>query len=538
VKIHIVQKGDTLWKIAQKYGVDFEQLKKINGHLSDPNMIMPGMKIKVPTAGVPIKKETKTYAPSKKPKVGEHPYAETKPFVSFNIDAEMDTASGSVSENEIPVNEAPKAVEKEKPKAPAAKAPKAEVKEKPKAPAVEAPKAEAKEKPKAPAVEAPKAEVKEKPKAPAVEAPKAEAKEKPKAPAAKAPKAEVKEKPKAPAVEAPKAEGKGTAKAPISGTSKGMENKKANVSVNEAPNVPVNETPNVPVNEAPNVPVNETPNVPANEAPKAPTAYTPPLTHTIPPVVPTPHVSFAKSLPNLPPIPPKPSNILPGMMKEEMDESPTELKGEQTEIADESEETPPPLPNIPHVPIAPMTAPVFGVDQGCVPVTPILPGAGFYMSPPPAMPSYSPPPGSLGGGPENNPAPFPGISEGSNDSLESPQFSEPGKHGAAAPLAPPAGAAFAASGPAAPGYAPSGVYAPLAGYPPFGYVPVYPPTPYYGGYAPPGVYAQPAPYGYAPQQAAQAIPWPGAVYPVSPPAAGSRLFAGPPDEESEHGEEQ
>ncbi|WP_374717088.1 SafA/ExsA family spore coat assembly protein [Geobacillus thermodenitrificans] len=474
MKIHIVQKGDTLWKIAQKYGVDFEQLKKINGHLSDPNMIMPGMKIKVPTAGVPIKKETKTYAPSKKPKVGEHPYAETKPFVSFNIDAEMDTASGAVSENEIPVNEAPKAVEKEKPKAPAAKAPKAEVKEKP----------------------------------------------------------------KAPAVEAPKAEGKGTAKAPISGTSKGMENKKANVSVNEAPNVPVNETPNVPVNEAPNVPVNETPNVPANEAPKAPTAYTPPLTHTIPPVVPTPHVSFAKSLPNLPPIPPKPSNILPGMMKEEMDESPTELKGEQTEIADESEETPPPLPNIPHVPIAPMTAPVFGVDQGCVPVTPILPGAGFYMSPPPAMPSYSPPPGSLGGGPENNPAPFPGISEGSNDSLESPQFSEPGKHGAAAPLAPPAGAAFAASGPAAPGYAPSGVYAPLAGYPPFGYVPVYPPTPYYGGYAPPGVYAQPAPYGYAPQQAAQAIPWPGAVYPVSPPAAGSRLFAGPPDEESEHGEEQ
>ena len=51
VKIHIVQKGDTLWKIAKKYGVNFEELKKMNSQLSNPDMIMPGMKIKVPTAG-------------------------------------------------------------------------------------------------------------------------------------------------------------------------------------------------------------------------------------------------------------------------------------------------------------------------------------------------------------------------------------------------------------------------------------------------------------------------------------------------------
>lgn len=61
MKIHIVQKGDTLWKIAQKYGVNFEELKKMNAHLSDPNYIMPGMKIKVPTPAAsvkPVKKET------------------------------------------------------------------------------------------------------------------------------------------------------------------------------------------------------------------------------------------------------------------------------------------------------------------------------------------------------------------------------------------------------------------------------------------------------------------------------------------------
>ena len=60
VKIHIVQKGDTLWKIAKKYGVNFEELKMLNSQLSNPDMIMPGMKIKVPTSGGNIKKETQT----------------------------------------------------------------------------------------------------------------------------------------------------------------------------------------------------------------------------------------------------------------------------------------------------------------------------------------------------------------------------------------------------------------------------------------------------------------------------------------------
>lgn len=57
VKIHIVQKGDTLWKIAQKYDVNFEELKQMNAHLSNPDMIMPGMKIKVPAESVPVKKK-------------------------------------------------------------------------------------------------------------------------------------------------------------------------------------------------------------------------------------------------------------------------------------------------------------------------------------------------------------------------------------------------------------------------------------------------------------------------------------------------
>ncbi|PQD96378.1 hypothetical protein CYL18_00310 [Pradoshia eiseniae] len=60
MKIHIVQKGDSLWKIAKKYGVNFELLKKTNSQLSNPDMLMPGMKIKIPETNSSPKKEMDT----------------------------------------------------------------------------------------------------------------------------------------------------------------------------------------------------------------------------------------------------------------------------------------------------------------------------------------------------------------------------------------------------------------------------------------------------------------------------------------------
>lgn len=76
LKIHIVQKGDTLWEIAKKYNVDFEALKQANSHLASPDMIMPGMKIRIPSQSKKIatkdkkqvapKKEIKTEPPVKK----------------------------------------------------------------------------------------------------------------------------------------------------------------------------------------------------------------------------------------------------------------------------------------------------------------------------------------------------------------------------------------------------------------------------------------------------------------------------------------
>ncbi|WP_404404091.1 SafA/ExsA family spore coat assembly protein [Jeotgalibacillus malaysiensis] len=77
MKIHVVQKGDTLWTIAKNYQVSFEELKAANAYLADPDMIMPGMKIKIPAAKAAGKKAEYM-----------HPYANDKP-VYQNFPEEM-----------------------------------------------------------------------------------------------------------------------------------------------------------------------------------------------------------------------------------------------------------------------------------------------------------------------------------------------------------------------------------------------------------------------------------------------------------------
>ncbi|SFA69051.1 morphogenetic protein associated with SpoVID [Lentibacillus halodurans] len=82
MKIHVVQKGDTLWEIAQQYGADFEQVKQLNPQLSSPDMILPGMKIKIPATSKPVKKEEaqqqEIQKEMQKP-AAEKPYKDTSP---------------------------------------------------------------------------------------------------------------------------------------------------------------------------------------------------------------------------------------------------------------------------------------------------------------------------------------------------------------------------------------------------------------------------------------------------------------------------
>ncbi|MDQ0339509.1 morphogenetic protein associated with SpoVID [Caldalkalibacillus uzonensis] len=86
MKIHIVQKGDTLWKLAEKYGVDFEKLKQVNTHLADPDQLMPGMKVKIPVGPVPAKKKPPKDEVAPHPPVKEKPKVVPKPEVKPKVE--------------------------------------------------------------------------------------------------------------------------------------------------------------------------------------------------------------------------------------------------------------------------------------------------------------------------------------------------------------------------------------------------------------------------------------------------------------------
>ena len=64
--IHIVQKGDTLWNLSKKYNVDFQALKDANSQLANPDMIMPGMKIKIPVDKKQVTQSPKATGPKEK----------------------------------------------------------------------------------------------------------------------------------------------------------------------------------------------------------------------------------------------------------------------------------------------------------------------------------------------------------------------------------------------------------------------------------------------------------------------------------------
>ncbi|MFC4356032.1 LysM peptidoglycan-binding domain-containing protein [Chryseomicrobium palamuruense] len=51
---HVVKAGETLWTIAQKYHVDFQELKAANPQLTNPDVISPGDIIWVPKHTVSV----------------------------------------------------------------------------------------------------------------------------------------------------------------------------------------------------------------------------------------------------------------------------------------------------------------------------------------------------------------------------------------------------------------------------------------------------------------------------------------------------
>jgi morphogenetic protein associated with SpoVID len=47
--VYIVHSGDTLWQIAQTFGVALDQLISANPQIKDPSVILPGEQVTIPT---------------------------------------------------------------------------------------------------------------------------------------------------------------------------------------------------------------------------------------------------------------------------------------------------------------------------------------------------------------------------------------------------------------------------------------------------------------------------------------------------------
>ncbi|MEH6936633.1 SafA/ExsA family spore coat assembly protein, partial [Bacillus sp. JJ664] len=99
MRIHIVQKGDTLWSIAQKYNIDYEELVKLNAQLSNPEMIYPGMKIKVPEK---MKEKQAPLGSQKEVQLSK------EPKTSIKLDVDEKEQVQPVTEQPAPVAEQPK----------------------------------------------------------------------------------------------------------------------------------------------------------------------------------------------------------------------------------------------------------------------------------------------------------------------------------------------------------------------------------------------------------------------------------------------
>ncbi|MFM1652383.1 SafA/ExsA family spore coat assembly protein [Brevibacillus sp. B_LB10_24] len=95
MKIHIAQKGDTMWKIANEYGVDFQELLRTNSQLKNPDRISPGVKIKLPAKQVPLKSREDARLEEAEEKMQELPSATASVREDTAVEPTVQTVSST-----------------------------------------------------------------------------------------------------------------------------------------------------------------------------------------------------------------------------------------------------------------------------------------------------------------------------------------------------------------------------------------------------------------------------------------------------------
>jgi lipoprotein NlpD len=82
--VHVVKRGETLYGIASRYGLDFREVAKLNG-ITSPYVIRPGQRLRITSGALPSSPATTTSAstgvPTQPRKV---PQSTTRPAASTN----------------------------------------------------------------------------------------------------------------------------------------------------------------------------------------------------------------------------------------------------------------------------------------------------------------------------------------------------------------------------------------------------------------------------------------------------------------------
>lgn len=82
MRIHIVRSGDTLWKLAKRYNVPLQRLIDANPEIQDPNRLEVGMKIRIPTGGVPVRPPKPGHPPHWESSEDKYPHKPEKEWDS------------------------------------------------------------------------------------------------------------------------------------------------------------------------------------------------------------------------------------------------------------------------------------------------------------------------------------------------------------------------------------------------------------------------------------------------------------------------
>ncbi|MFS8513725.1 MAG: LysM peptidoglycan-binding domain-containing protein, partial [Planifilum fulgidum] len=80
MKIHIVQPGETIESVAERYGISVEKLLEAND-LSESDSLEAGMKVRIPTGRVPVAQQTPAAEPAgERPKHRPEPPKKENPY--------------------------------------------------------------------------------------------------------------------------------------------------------------------------------------------------------------------------------------------------------------------------------------------------------------------------------------------------------------------------------------------------------------------------------------------------------------------------